>query len=225
MLVTCFCATRNRREWLPQAIANFQAQTYKDKRLLIVADGEDVQDLKPFDPEFRISLCIVPESMRPRTLGEKFNLCCEQDNLSGSEVFCKWDDDDYSAPGRIADQVARLEASGKAVTGYNCMRFTDGKSWWHYAGPRDHFALGTSLCFRRDWWEKHPFPAKQVGSDVAFVTAAANARQIASVPAGDMMVATIHPENTSPRKTANRNSYRPLAQFQGVPGFSWKVAA
>jgi len=217
--VTCFCPTRNRRRWLPKAIACFQAQTYADLRMLIIADGEEVGDLIPKD-DLRISLCTLRDPERPRTSGEKFNLCCE---LSKTEIVCKWDDDDYSAPGRVADQVQRLQESGKAVTGYHTMMFTDGRDWWKYPGPPT-FAMGTSLCFRRDWWEKHRFSAMQVGSDVLFSNEAANAGQLASADAGDLMVATIHPGNNSPRRTSG-GPWQKVPGFAGVPGYAWSAGA
>ena len=48
-LVTCMMLTRNRREWLPRAIACYQAQTYANRELLIVMDGEDTRDAIPAD--------------------------------------------------------------------------------------------------------------------------------------------------------------------------------
>src|SRR3954465_8432998 len=107
-LVTCLCLTRNRREWLPRAIACFQAQTYERRELLIVADGDDVRDLVAGLP-----------ALPPGTLGctgarlgigAKRNWGCQR---ATGELIAHWDDDDYSAPTRLADQVARLLESGK----------------------------------------------------------------------------------------------------------------
>ncbi len=114
-------------------------------------------------------------------------------------MVCFIDDDDYSAPERVADQIQRLRESGKAVTGYRSMRFTNGREWWLYTGTPD-YALGTSLCFRRDWWQSHRFTDKQVGEDYDFVVAARREGQIISVDAGEMMWASIHTSNTSPRQ-------------------------
>lgn len=216
--VTCFCPTRNRRNWLPQAIACFQAQTYENRRMLIVADGgEDVLDLIPRDP--RIDYIRHDELQRQATNGDRFNCCChlasEQHDraASGSPlILCKWDDDDWSAPNRISDQVERLQATGKTLTGYHTMLFTDGTGWWRYRGAPD-FCMGTSLCFTREWWEKHPFRAVQIGSDVLFQAEAAAAKQVATVDAGELMVASIHSRNSSPRNLQS-------APFEKVHGYS-----
>lgn len=186
--VTCLCLTRNRRQWLPKAIQCFQQQTYPRLELLILADGEDVRDLVPEDD--RIHLVHLAEQ---RNIGEKRNFGCGQ---ALGEVICHWDDDDWSAPGRLADQIERLGEF--AVSGYHSMRFTDGTKWWKYEGT-PNYALGTSLCYRREWWEKHPFEAKNIGEDNIFVSVASAAKQLVSVDAGELMYATNHHGNTSPR--------------------------
>jgi glycosyltransferase involved in cell wall biosynthesis len=188
--VTCLCITKDRREWLPKAIRCFQEQTYRNRELLIVADGADVRDLVPADE--RISLLHIDG---PLTIGEKRNFGCER---TSCHYIAHWDDDDWSGPQRISEQVERLEASGKAVTGYNSMRFTDGTRWWQYKGP-ESYALGTSLCYRKDWWRLNQFPALQVGEDNAFVFSARGKGELVSADAAGMMYATVHASNTSPR--------------------------
>ena len=198
--MTCLCLTRNRRQWLPKAIACFQRQTYRDSELLILADGESVADLVPGDP--RIRLIHISESLE---IGGKRNFGCEQ---ARGEVIAHWDDDDHSEPERLADQIQRLTESGKPVTGYHTMRFTDGSDWWLYRGAHD-YSLGTSLVYRRDWWDEHRFPSVQVAEDGAFVRAAAEADALTAVDAGRLMYATIHDGNTSPRRMIGDNWTRP----------------
>jgi glycosyltransferase involved in cell wall biosynthesis len=195
--VTCLCLTRNRRQWLPQAIQCWTLQTYANRELLIVADGEDVQDLVPANDA---SIRLVHLAAMAQ-IGDKRNLGCE---LARGSVIAHWDDDDYSAPERLADQVERLHATWKAVTGYHSMRFTDGQRAWRYQGSL-HYAIGTSLCYRRAWWQVHPFPSQQVGEDNAFVQRAASQQQLATAEAGELMHATIHPGNTSPRPLSGPN--------------------
>jgi glycosyltransferase involved in cell wall biosynthesis len=187
-LVSCLCVTRNRREWLPKAIACFLAQDYENRELVIVADGEDVSDVVPVDP--RIKLLTLKQG--PYTLGAKRNLGCM---WLDAEIVAHFDDDDYSAPGRLTDQVTRLLESGKAVTGYNTLRYTDGERSWMYLGT-PLFAAGTSLVYRRDWWEKNPFPSKDVGEDRDFANEACWAHQMTAAPAGEFMYANFHEANT-----------------------------
>jgi glycosyltransferase involved in cell wall biosynthesis len=185
------CLTRNRRQWLPQAIKCYQQQTYPHRELLILADGEDVRDLIPSDPTIRLV-----HLDRRTEIGEKRNFGCA---IGSGDVLCHWDDDDWSAPGRMAAQVSRLLQSGLSVTGYSAMRFTDGARWWQYSGSLV-YALGTSLCYWFDWWEAHPFPSLNVGEDNRFVEQAAQAGQLITADAKELMYATIHHSNTSPRQ-------------------------
>lgn len=195
--MTCLCLTRNRPQWLPQAIEAFRLQTYVNRELLVLSDGSDVRSLIPDDPQIRhVHLDGAPE------IGEKRNF---GSSLSFGEIIAHWDDDDYSAPGRLEDQVQRLLESGKPVTGYHSMRFTDGSSWWLYRNHHADYSLGTALCYRKAWREKHPFPPKQVAEDVDFVSVARAQGAIVSVEAGEMMHATIHAGNTSPRSLDARN--------------------
>lgn len=194
--MTCLCLTRNRRKLLRRAISCFRSQTHPNRELLILADGEDVRDLVPADAPVRL-LHLSGHA----EIGAKRNLGCER---AAGEIIAHWDDDDWSAPERLDDQVARLLASGRAVTGYRSMRFTDGARWWLYRGAAD-YALGTSLCFRRAWWERHRFPALQIGEDNEFVRAAAATGQLETADAGELMWATIHAGNTSPRRLSGAN--------------------
>jgi len=141
------------------------------------------------------------------TIGAKRNLACA---LAHGEFIAHIDSDDHSEPGRLADQMARLLASGKAVTGYHSLLFTNGSSWWRFEGPvfsgivgNQHGVFGTSLLYRRDWWRKHPFVdgPKQFTNyeDRAFVLTAIQDSQLVEAPAGDLMYARVHGENTSPK--------------------------
>lgn len=180
--------------WLPKAIECFLSQTYRRTELLILADGEDVRDLVP--DEVPIRLIHLSET---RNIGEKRNLGCSRAHGS---IICHWDDDDFSAPGRISRQLDTLNASGLQVTGFHSMRFTDGENWWLYQGKRN-YSLGTALCYRREWWQSNPFKPLSVAEDNEMVYAAQAAGQIVSEDAGELMYATIHPGNTSPRMIAD----------------------
>ena len=159
-----------------------------------MSSGESVDDL------VRIPCRHVHLPGNPK-IGAMRNAGCR---LTGGNIIAHFDDDDYSGPDRLRVQVDALLASGKAVAGFRSMRFTDGKQWWEYTG-RAQYALGTSLVYLRSWWAQHPFPEVQVAEDFGFTEEARRAQQLHVDAAGDLMWATIHPENTSPRQTKGKN--------------------
>lgn len=163
--------------------------------MLILADGEDVRDLVPADD--RIRLVHFDGQLE---IGDKRNRGCE---IAHGDVIAHWDDDDVSAPGRVADQLRRLSETGKAVTGYRSMRFTDGSSWWLYVGAPD-YALGTSLVYRKDWWAVNRFQSLQIGEDNDFHGRARSAGEYAPADADDLMYATVHAGNTSVKQCEGR---------------------
>jgi glycosyltransferase involved in cell wall biosynthesis len=203
-LVSCLCLTRNRREWLPKAVDCFLRQTYENRELLIVPDR--MEDVIDFYPDERIHT-LMPA---PAVVGTKRNLGCA---AARGEIIAVWDDDDYSAPDRLAYQVEQIQQTGKAVHGWYSMKFSDGPHWWLYRGNAS-FVLGTSLCFRRDWWLTHPFQEIQCGQDENFAMVAFGAKQLTSELDIGLMYATVHPGNTSPRRIRSTS-------WTQLPGFHW----
>jgi hypothetical protein len=191
--VTCICITRNRRDWLPKAIRCYQSQTHSPRELLIVSDGQDIKDLIPDDETIRHI-----EIEQGFTIGEKRNYAVQR---AKGQNIAHWDDDDYSAPARLALQSESLRQSGKAFTGYSSMLFTDGESWWKFDGGAG-YAIGTSFFYRRQWAINHPFMSVQIGEDGEFLKVARDHRQVATEDGGLLMYATIHKDNTSPRNLA-----------------------
>lgn len=192
MLVTCLTPiTEKRRAWTPQIIKFFESQTHVDRELLFVADGEWIEEF-----------CDCPGVrfvFAQGVIGTKRNIGVR---FADGEVICHFDSDDYYAPGYVADQVARLQSSGKAVTGYHAALFTDGRGWWRkYHGPKPFFAFGASLCYRRQWAIEHPFPDLQSVEDGAFTAEAAELRQLTAEDAGELFIASKHADNTSKRPT------------------------
>jgi hypothetical protein len=130
------------------------------------------------------------------TIGQKRNFACER---ARGEVVAHWDDDDWSAPKRLEEQLLQLQNSKRAVVAYSTMLFTDGARWWRYHSDHPD-AIGTSLCYRRDWWAAHRFRARQIGEDGDFSREAQNAGQLSLVPCQDQIVASVHRGNTSARE-------------------------
>ena len=191
-LVSCVMPTHDRRGFVPLAIRYFLRQDYPDAELVIVNDGTDaVADLVPQHPAVRYH-----RLDERRVLGAKRNLACE---LAAGEIIAHWDDDDWSAPGRLSTQVEALEASGAVLSGMNSLRFYDpaGRRAWRYQWPQSRrpWAAGTSLCYRRSLWERTPFAEVAAGEDARFVWRSA-VTSVADVSGSDCLVALVHDRNT-----------------------------
>jgi glycosyltransferase involved in cell wall biosynthesis len=147
---------------------------------------------------------VVVENIRP--VGKARN---EAIRKAKGDVVIHWDDDDWSAPGRIEDQVRRLVETGANIVGYHAMLFYDEerKTWWRF--HRAKYGLGTSFCYRRSLWDRlGGFPETspkggllRVGEDNAWRRKLHSIRMpFPTVDAGELMWARIHRANTSPKR-------------------------
>lgn len=210
--------TRGREEWARQALFVFFAQCYRPKELLILDDDDMPSFPETYNFDSRIRY------MRTSTLfggDPKANIPMKRNaltRLAQGELIFNIDSDDWSSPERMAFQVDHLERSGLAVTGFSNMYFYDvstGRVCIYKS--RQPYALGSSLCFKREWGLQHGFPeSRAVGSDYKFVQEAIKHKQLADVPRLDLMVARIHSGNTSPKRA---EMFQPAAVSDLPAGF------
>jgi glycosyltransferase involved in cell wall biosynthesis len=209
MLVSAIMPTAGRRHLIPVALASFAAQDWPEKELIVVDDGEiPVSDL----------ICDVADVYYVRlvgkqTIGAKRNTACE---YARGEVIVHFDDDDWSAPGRIRDQVERLQQTEKALTGYNHLLFWDGARAYRYTNDDPTYTTGTSMCYRKDLWKKHAFQNISRAEDNRFWELAKNAGKSVAVDAKQLMVARIHDANTFNYRSLNGETF-PQVQVTEIP--------
>jgi glycosyltransferase involved in cell wall biosynthesis len=159
------------RRWcLPLAIRWFQRQTYTGrKELVIVFSGEGtVADLIPTDdPEVR--LIEVPPHYN---LGDKHNAGCE---AARYDWLCKWDDDDWYPPRRLAETMRIADQHHAEIVGTGELLFHElagARRTWIYehdpvafpAMPKRWLAINTAL-WQRQLWKRVPFPSRTTGDD------------------------------------------------------------
>lgn len=175
----------DRRQFLDRAVTSFRAQAYENKTLVIIDNGQKwIRETNPTFDEKGISMYMVHPG---RKIGALRNLACDVAvHECGADVIMHWDSDDWSAPERMADQVAFLQQQDGApgrpigVVGYSDMLFwrseqqltekdiygpegsndpcdvLDGQAWV-YRSLVNTYCLGTSLCYWRDSWRSHQF--------------------------------------------------------------------
>ena len=190
-LVSCIMPTRGRGEFARRSIEVFRRQDYEPRELVILDD--DDRPSFPDGPRMLWTGGIRYERVRRRlTIGAKRNIAISR---SQGTIIAHWDDDDWSAPERLSDQIVRLMQSGYEVAAYDAMLFTDGRSWWRHQCASGNI-IGTSLVYRRQYWACSPFKVTcEIGEDHHFVKHAGT--RIATADAGDLMYARIHAGNTS----------------------------
>lgn len=186
--------TYNRRRYVEQALACFLAQDWPERELIVVDDGEPVRDLIPPSPMFTY----VHLGEQKRDIGTKRNKACE---MARGSIILHWDDDDWSAPGRITEQVRVLRQTGRPATGYNILPFAwdEGRLAWLYRGTQG-YACGTSLAYLRAYWIGHRFPTCRIdanwGEDNEFIRKLSD--RFISV-SGRSIVARLHDQATCPK--------------------------
>lgn len=184
-LVSCVMPTWNRRSFIPAAVDCFLRQTYENKELVILDDGEDqIEDLLPKDDRIRY----IFENRR-RITGDKRN---RVNSLAKGQLIAHWDDDDWSADGRLSYQVEYLQATGKRITGFSNLLFwslTERRPLIWKSAIRG-YVCGTTMCYERELWNTRQFRNRQKASDNDFVYPIIS--QVAASGETKYMVARIH---------------------------------
>ena len=205
-LVSCIMPTYNRRQYVPQAIRYFLRQDYPNRELIIVDDGsEPVDDLVPSDPRIRY--------IRLNTrmiLGTKRNLACE---LARGTIIAHWDDDDWIAPNRLRYQVEVLEREKADLCGAGRQLYynpSTNRAWlYEYPVSIRRWLAGNTLCYRKAFWAKNPFPEISVGEDTRFAWSP-KSRNAVVVPDHTFYVGLVHSANTS-RKVVTGPYWHPCS--------------
>jgi hypothetical protein len=185
--VVCICLTRDRPRFLDRARRCFEAQTYPNKRLYVINTA-----FSPF---------------ADMTIGALRNIAVHA--AEDADVIAHWDDDDWSGPERLTEQVEMLTPDVDAV-GYRDMLFYDSQrsEAWLYRGAAN-FCVGTSLMYWRRTWERKRFADTSEGEDGAFQLGLVTR----SVPAGMRMIAEIHGTNTWGKIYPKTNEFSRSPQF------------
>ena len=200
MKVSCICPTKNRREWLPGAIQCFLDQDYADRELIIVPDtlsdvvwhtelGFALAAPRARWEDYEISVI----GARGATIAAKRNKGAAS---AQGKIIIHWDDDDWSHSRRISEQVEFLQSSGANLVGYRRMPFwrTDLGEAWLYDGE----ILGTSMCYRRRTWERHPFRDGWQAEDLGFALDVIKAGgKVETQETVSRMIARIHAGNAA----------------------------
>jgi len=162
-LVSCIMSTRDRREFIPEALRCFSRQTYQESELIVVDDGmKSVGDLCHGVPRVRhIQL------YKPANTGTKLNIGIER---ARGDILQKIDDDDYYHPDFLKLAVARLPSrpSVRTLVAWDCfLVLLAGETQLRHSGHG--WEAGGTFCFHRKLWELKPFRDVAKNEDYWFV--------------------------------------------------------
>lgn len=164
--VSIILTTRDRPRLLPVALACYRHQTYSNRELIVVDDGE----LYPADAQAVAEaggrlIRVVPGTM----LGAKLNRGLEE---AQGEWCQKMDDDDWYAPDFLERMIAAVAEDRREI----CrpvfailvpFLFFEVARWEVRRSIRNN-APGATLLFAREDWREQPFRAVPQDEDVWF---------------------------------------------------------
>lgn len=223
-LVVAVMLTRDRPAMAARAIESFRRQTYGNKTLLVYNNGNSHRiDCGCSAEEFHVKISGT-HALSIGILRNAANAFRNRYHPSGGDIIVHWDDDDWSYPNRIADQVALLAASGADAVGFREMLFwrTPQNEAWLFTGATPDYALGTSLCYWRKTWQRRPFLNENQGveekwcADLKVTSMSANF-ECQGLEIEPRMIAAIHGGNTSTGYDLERHVAMGSQQWRRVP--------
>jgi hypothetical protein len=174
--------TADRPDFAMCAVSAFLKQTYQPRALMILDTGkESILDGVALLVKMRGSTLqgksidyygLQADVMAP--IGWLRNYANQRAaELFKPDILIHWDDDDWSHPNRIAEQVNLLAVSGADAVGYNELLFSRTQcitlegaisemhsvesEAWIYTNRAAGNVAGTSLCYWLSTWKNHPF--------------------------------------------------------------------
>ena len=204
-MITCVMVTRGRLELMRRSIACYTKQTYANKHLVILSQGDRatndnirayIASLGRADIEF---LDAPPDI----TLGAMRNTSVE---LATGEVVCQWDDDDLSHPDRLATQYRTLIGDDRRMASMYCdfLKYyrTSGELYWcdwsNERLPQGRYICNTLMFYKRDFGNivyPEKGPQCQVEEDLNVLNQLLGRGEVGKVFAGWQFIYVFHGSN------------------------------
>jgi glycosyltransferase involved in cell wall biosynthesis len=208
-LVSCVLVTKDRPQFVAQALRCFAAQDYPAREIVVVDDGKEPVE----------ALCKGVRNLTYLRLtcstptGAKLNLGITQ---ARGGIIQKLDDDDYYGPAFLSTAVTGLRGteSRRALVAWCCFFvLIAGHAQLCFSGHGWH--AGGTLCFRRSLWQRRPFRDLYASSDSWFIRD--HQADIVRVCAPEQYMLVRHGRNTWQRVKAQADTVSVESYFRRIP--------
>lgn len=127
--VSCLTVTADRKHLMRRSVKCFQNQTYPNKQLVIIDDGDqDLDDILASLAADQVKY-IKLEKKPENTLGKLRNRSLEE---ADGEFLVQWDDDDWYHPERITTQAKSLKDGYDACCLSGALMHLDEEPYMHH---------------------------------------------------------------------------------------------
>ena len=169
-MVSCIMPTRNRPEYVLQAVKYFERQDYPHRELIIIDDGTQDLSLQLLGTA-RVRYVIVPPN---RSIGTKRNIATR---LARGSIIAHWDDDDWYASSRLSAQVQPIERGETDICAFHSCTFLDLDQWIFWSctpAVFDRMSVGGvhsgTLVYRRSLFDEGVrYPNVSRAEDASFL--------------------------------------------------------
>lgn len=186
-LISCLMVSRGDRLPAQWAIDCYRAQTYPTRELVIVSAQPDSEVEALMEEIGDPTIRFFPA--RPQSLGELRNLCAAH---AEGEILCQWDDDDLSAPDRLALMAAVLGQSQSRATVLRRVTLWQPRS--RRIGPSAPRLWENTLMVLRG--AMPAYPAIDISEDTAVAEMIASHNRVTMIDAPDRYCYVGHDRNS-----------------------------
>lgn len=154
--ITCVTATRGRDELIKTSIACYMRQSYPNKSLLILSQGDSEANARIRSHVENLGRDDIAFHPAPRdlSLGAMRNTCAD---IANGEIICQWDDDDISHPSRLFTQYRVLASDDSRIACAFCdfLKYYSESSelywcdWSRERGLANRFLCGTVMFYKK----------------------------------------------------------------------------
>lgn len=206
--VTCTMVTNGRCKYIKKSIQCYLQQTYSNKELVIVSQGNKEQNeiINDYINSIKRNDIFFTTVMPDLNLGTMRNLSVD---LSQGDIICQWDDDDLYHPDRIITQYKNIRQNSNRVACAYCdfikyYETTREAYWCDWSGERNlsgKFLPGSIMFHKKVFGMFSSFyPQKgnqcHVEEDLNVINKLLEKGEIGSIWAGWNYIYVYHGDNT-----------------------------